>query len=68
MMWACSAATGPGHLAVIESTMNSSVCQNTLESDVRPTVKARPKLGHEKVPQKDKRKDAMVQSKSVVGS
>ena len=38
MMWACSAATGPGHLAVIESTMNSSVYQSILESDVRPSV------------------------------
>jgi len=38
MLWACSAATGPGHLAVIESTMNSSVDQSILESDVRPSV------------------------------
>jgi len=38
MIWACSAATGPGHLAVIESTMNSSVYQSILESNVRPSV------------------------------
>jgi len=38
MIWACSAATGPGHLAVIEFTMNSSVYQSILESNVRPSV------------------------------
>ena len=38
MIWACSAATGPGHLAVIESTMNSSGYQSILESNVRPSV------------------------------
>ena len=31
MIWACSAATGSGHLAVIESTTNSSVYQSILE-------------------------------------
>jgi len=35
MIWACSAATGPGHLADIESTMNSSGYQSILESNVR---------------------------------
>ena len=38
MMWACFAATGPGHLAVIESIMNFSGYQSILESDVRPSV------------------------------
>ena len=38
MIWACSAATGPGHLAVIESTVNSCVYQSILESNVRPSV------------------------------
>jgi len=38
MMWACSAATGPGHLAVTESTMNSSVYQSILESNVKPAA------------------------------
>ena len=28
MIWACSAATGPEHLAVTELTMNSSVYQS----------------------------------------
>ena len=37
MIWACFTATGPEHLAVIESTMNSSVYQNILESTVRPS-------------------------------
>ncbi len=31
-------ATGPGHLTVIESTMNSSVYQSILESNVRTSV------------------------------
>ena len=35
MMWACSTTTRPGHLAVIESIMNSSGYQSILESDVR---------------------------------
>ena len=38
IIWACSAATGPGHLAVIESTMNSSGYQSIPESNVRPSV------------------------------
>jgi len=38
MIWACFAATGPGHLAVIKSSMNSSVYQSILESNVRPSV------------------------------
>lgn len=29
--------TGPGHLALIESTINSSVCQLTLESNMGPS-------------------------------
>jgi len=35
MIWACFAATVPGHLAVIESTMISSVPQCFLESNVK---------------------------------
>jgi len=38
MIWPCSAATGPGHFVVIESTMNSSVYQSILESNVSPSV------------------------------
>ena len=38
MIWACFAVTGPGHLAVIESTMNSSVYQSIPESNVRPSL------------------------------
>ena len=32
MIWVCLSATGPGHLAVIESTMNSDVYQRILDS------------------------------------
>ena len=39
MVWAYFAATGPGLLAVIESTMNSSVYQSILESNVRPSFR-----------------------------
>ncbi|MEE6512677.1 hypothetical protein FKM82_019812 [Ascaphus truei] len=39
MIWASFAATGPGNLAVIELTMNSSVYQSILESYVRPSVR-----------------------------
>ena len=49
MIWACSAATGPGQLAVIESTMNSCVpkysrvkCEAICRTD-----KAWLKLGHQ---------------------
>jgi len=35
MIWACFAAEGPGHLAVIESTMNFSVYQSIVESNMR---------------------------------
>ena len=38
MIWTCSGATEPGYLEVIESTMNSSVYQSILESNVRPSV------------------------------
>ena len=40
MIWACSAATEPGHLAVIESTMNSSVYQSILDVMMHLNVKA----------------------------
>jgi len=30
MFWACFEATGPGHIAVTESTISSSVCQSIL--------------------------------------
>ena len=39
MIWAGSAATVPGHLAVIESTLNSSGYQSILELNVRPSVR-----------------------------
>ncbi|XP_016350301.1 uncharacterized protein LOC107695035 [Sinocyclocheilus anshuiensis] len=45
-------ATGPGHLTVIESTMNSSVSQSILESCVRPSVRQL-KLGQYWVMQPD---------------
>ena len=35
---ACSAATGPGHLAIIESAINSSVYQSIPESNMWPSV------------------------------
>lgn len=38
-IFACSTAMGPRHLAVFESTMNSSVYQNILESKERPSVR-----------------------------
>jgi len=49
MIWACFAATGPGHLAVIESTMNSSGYQSILEKceAICPTAKAGLKLAHQ---------------------
>ena len=34
VIWACFAATGPGHLAVIESIINSSVYQSILVSNL----------------------------------
>ena len=46
MIWACFVATGPGHRAVIESTMNSSVYQSILASSISLTAKACLKLGH----------------------
>lgn len=39
MVWGCFAAAGPGHLTIIESTMNSAVYQRVLEEHVRPSVK-----------------------------
>ena len=39
VIWARFAAMGPGHVAVIDSTMNSSVYQSILESNVRPSVR-----------------------------
>ena len=52
MIWACFAATGPGPLAVIESTMNASVYQSILKSNVRPSVQ-QPILGQNWVMQQD---------------
>lgn len=37
-IWICFAATGPGLLAVTDSTMNSSAYQIIQESNVRPSV------------------------------
>ena len=49
MIWTCSAATGPGHLAVIESTMNSFVFQAILEKceAICPKAKTWLKLAHQ---------------------
>ncbi|KAK3568905.1 hypothetical protein QTP86_019571, partial [Hemibagrus guttatus] len=38
MVWGCSAASGPGRLAVINGTMNSAVHQKILKENVRPSV------------------------------
>ncbi|KAK3522272.1 hypothetical protein QTP86_000580 [Hemibagrus guttatus] len=38
MVWGCSAASGPGRLAVINGTMNSAVYQKILKENVRPSV------------------------------
>lgn len=50
MIWACLAAKGPGHLPAIKWTMNYSVSQSILESDVMLSVwelnLRRSKLGH----------------------
>ncbi len=39
MVWGCFAASGPGRLAVINGTMNSSVYQKILKDNVRPSVR-----------------------------
>uniref|UniRef100_A0A8C6P1G5 Transposase Tc1-like domain-containing protein n=1 Tax=Nothobranchius furzeri TaxID=105023 RepID=A0A8C6P1G5_NOTFU len=38
MVWGCFAASGTGRLAVINGTMNSTVYQNILKENVRPSV------------------------------
>ncbi|KAK3532558.1 hypothetical protein QTP86_024138 [Hemibagrus guttatus] len=38
MVWGCFAASGPGRLAVINGTMNSTVYQKILKENVRPSV------------------------------
>ena len=38
MIWACFATTGPGHFAVTESTMNSTVDQSVIESRIPSTA------------------------------
>lgn len=38
MVWGSFAASGPGQLTIIESTMNSSLYQRVLEDNVRPSV------------------------------
>ncbi|KAK3556190.1 hypothetical protein QTP70_005587 [Hemibagrus guttatus] len=38
MVWGCFAASGPGRLAVINGTMNSSVYQKILKENDRPSV------------------------------
>jgi len=38
VIWACFAAMRPGHLGVIESTINSSVKQIILETNVKQFV------------------------------
>lgn len=39
MIWDCFTAMGPGHLALIQSTMNSFKCEA-----VSPTAKVRPNI------------------------
>lgn len=49
MIWACFAAAGPVHLAVIESITNSSSvpkCSGVKCEDICLTAKAWPKFGH----------------------
>lgn len=38
MICARFAVTGPGHLAVIELTINSSIYQSSVESNMRPFI------------------------------
>ncbi|KAG2457775.1 TCB1 transposase, partial [Polypterus senegalus] len=38
MVWGCFAASGPGRLAVIDGTMNSTAYQKILKENVRPSV------------------------------
>uniref|UniRef100_A0A3B4WZD1 Tc1-like transposase DDE domain-containing protein n=1 Tax=Seriola lalandi dorsalis TaxID=1841481 RepID=A0A3B4WZD1_SERLL len=38
MIWACSAASGPGQLAIIEGKMNSQVYQRILQDNLRMSV------------------------------
>uniref|UniRef100_A0A803JRB0 N-acetylgalactosaminidase, alpha- n=1 Tax=Xenopus tropicalis TaxID=8364 RepID=A0A803JRB0_XENTR len=39
MVWGCFAASGPGRLAVIDGTMNSTVYQKIPKENVRPSVR-----------------------------
>uniref|UniRef100_A0A8C4SE42 Uncharacterized protein n=1 Tax=Erpetoichthys calabaricus TaxID=27687 RepID=A0A8C4SE42_ERPCA len=39
MVWGCFAASGPGRLAVIDGTMNSTVYQKILKENVRDNGK-----------------------------
>ncbi len=50
--WACFVATGPGDRTVIESTVNYSVYQSILESNLRPFI-WQLKLGQNWVIQQD---------------
>ena len=48
MIWACSAATKPGHLTVTESTINCKPKYSRVKCEaICPTAKAWLKLGHE---------------------
>ncbi|MGH0158770.1 UNVERIFIED_CONTAM: hypothetical protein FKN15_044380 [Acipenser sinensis] len=38
MVWGCFAASGPGQLAIIDTTMNSALYQKILEENIRPSV------------------------------
>lgn len=38
IIWARSAAVGPWHHAVFESTVNPSVYQSILQSNIRPSI------------------------------
>ncbi len=38
MVWGCFAASGPGHLAIIDGTMNSALYQKIMKENVQPSV------------------------------
>lgn len=63
MIWALFPAMGPGHLTVIESTLNPSVYQSIVEFNVRPSVWLL-KLGWNSVMQQ--KNDSKHSSKSTI--
>ncbi|MGH0168425.1 UNVERIFIED_CONTAM: hypothetical protein FKN15_054889 [Acipenser sinensis] len=38
MVWGCFAASRPGQLSIIDTTMNAALYQKILEENVRPSV------------------------------